>query len=684
MSIRAYILAFMGVLVAAALASAVTVMLVEFGELTEAGRSARMTAAFDGVLMIQERTTRERGYYNARLLGNADVAERDVRNTETDRTFDAGIRALDRAEPDGSSVHHLNQIRDDFVALRAAAIRESASGTVQNAAAATYVDQTIGLMDRLDAIADKIEREATAGATPLARSYIELARLAAILRDQAGRRASHMVELATARRPVTTATAEAFGAMAGEVHSIWRRLDQVAEVSRQIAIAQGTPFAPALDAAITDARLAYVGEIEPMYRETMAAAGAGMPSDAVSLRDRQVIVLAKINVVRTIALRNAAAAVAEDEHAAMFELVKAGALLLVVAVGSIAAVLFLHRRVIAPLTSLTHIVSRLADNRRDDAVPALERPDEIGRLARAIETLRRTLERASRAERERQAIELQLRQAQKLESLGTLAGGIAHEINTPVQYVGDNVRFLETSFADLAKVVDSGTALRRAVADEPRYEALAAAVAQAETDADLGFLRDEVPTAIAQSLDGIDRIRQIVLAVKEFSHPDVKELAPLDLNHAIDTTITVSRNQWKYIAEMITELSPELPLVPCRGGEINQVILNLIVNAAHAIEAKDAGIGTITVTTGVRDGCAEIKVRDTGTGMPAELIGRIFDPFFTTKAPGKGTGQGLAICHTIVVQKHGGTILVDSVPGEGTCFTVRLPLEQTGEVGLAA
>jgi signal transduction histidine kinase len=165
-----------------------------------------------------------------------------------------------------------------------------------------------------------------------------------------------------------------------------------------------------------------------------------------------------------------------------------------------------------------------------------------------------------------------------------------------------------------------------------------------------------------------------VIAVKEFSQPDVKEAAPLDLNHAIENTIAVTRNQWKYIAEMATDLAPDLPAVPCRGGEINQMLLNLIVNAAHAIEAKGQDIGTISVATARRDGWAEIRVSDTGTGIPPALIDRIFDPFFTTKEPGKGTGQGLAICHNIVVTKHGGSIAVESTLGEGSCFIVRLPL----------
>ena len=258
------------------------------------------------------------------------------------------------------------------------------------------------------------------------------------------------------------------------------------------------------------------------------------------------------------------------------------------------------------------------------------------------------------AERARTALEAELRQSQKLDSLGTLAGGIAHEINTPTQYVGDNVRFLKSAFSDLAAAVDS---LRRG-----------------ETPADLEFLLSEAPLAIEQSLDGIERIRQIVAAVKEFSYPDAKEKAPADLHVAINTTLTVSRNQWKYVADVETRFAPDLPQVPCHIGEINQVVLNLVVNAAHAIEAKGEGRGLITISTR-RDGdFAELVFADTGTGVPREIADRIFDPFFTTKPPGKGTGQGLSISRTIVIKKHGGTMTLRSEPGSGAEFTIRLPL----------
>jgi PAS domain S-box-containing protein len=250
-------------------------------------------------------------------------------------------------------------------------------------------------------------------------------------------------------------------------------------------------------------------------------------------------------------------------------------------------------------------------------------------------------------------LERQLAQTQKLESIGQLAAGIAHEINTPIQYIGDNGKFLEGAFRDLVKF------------------------AEAPDDRVFEYLRDEVPKAIEQLLEGVDHVARIVLAMKEFSHPGPAEKVPVDINRAIESTILVSKNEWKYLADLTTDFDPELPSVPCLAGEFNQVILNLIVNAAHAISdvVKDSGgMGRIRITT-LRDGpMAEIRVTDTGCGIPKANQSKIFDPFFTTKPVGKGTGQGLAIAYGVIVQKHGGTIQVESEPGSGTTFIIRLPL----------
>jgi signal transduction histidine kinase len=188
----------------------------------------------------------------------------------------------------------------------------------------------------------------------------------------------------------------------------------------------------------------------------------------------------------------------------------------------------------------------------------------------------------------------------------------------------------------------------------------------------------EVPQAIQQSLQGIGRVTTIVRAMKEFSHPGSEEKSDTDLNRAIETTITVARNEWKYVAEVVTDFDPALPLVRCLPGEINQVILNLIVNAAHAIadvvENNGKSKGTITIRTRSQGDRVEIRVSDTGTGIPETIRAKIFDPFFTTKGVGKGTGQGLAIAHSVIVDKHGGTISCETEVGKGTTFVIRLPL----------
>ncbi len=264
-------------------------------------------------------------------------------------------------------------------------------------------------------------------------------------------------------------------------------------------------------------------------------------------------------------------------------------------------------------------------------------------------------------------LESQLQQARKLESIGQLAAGIAHEINTPTQYVGDNIRFVQEAFTELNALLGKLSALSGGAVS---------AEAQALASADLEFLREEVPKALEQSADGCQRISGIVKAMKDFSHPG-QDKTPVDLNRAIASTVTVASNEWKYVAEMQTDFDAQLPPVVCLPGEFNQVILNMLVNAAHAITdvvGDGGGKGTITVTTRQVDGFAEIRISDTGTGIPPEIREKIFDPFFTTKQVGKGTGQGLAIAHDVIVNKHGGTIAIESEPGKGSTFIIRLPL----------
>jgi len=273
----------------------------------------------------------------------------------------------------------------------------------------------------------------------------------------------------------------------------------------------------------------------------------------------------------------------------------------------------------------------------------------------------------------------QLVQAQKLESIGQLAAGIAHEINTPIQYVGDNVRFLSDAMADLLSLIGSYRDLIFEVAKAEGGENCADKVATLEQDADLPYLEEELPKSIAQSLDGVGRVSKIVRAMKDFSHPGVEGKEAVDLNTAIESTITVARNEWKYVADMVTDFDSNLPSVPCVVGEFNQVILNIVINAAHAISdvvGENSGEkGTITVSTRQDGGWVEVRIGDTGTGIPAEHRAKVFDHFFTTKEVGKGTGQGLSIAHSVITEKHGGTLTLESEMGKGTTFIIRLPIE---------
>ncbi len=281
---------------------------------------------------------------------------------------------------------------------------------------------------------------------------------------------------------------------------------------------------------------------------------------------------------------------------------------------------------------------------------------------------------------ERKSIQTQLHHAQKMESIGHLAAGIAHEINTPMQFVGDNTMFLQNSFNQIFGTVKAHDRLlmecKKGTVSEKMVEDVEASI----QDNDIEYLFEEIPLAIQQSLEGVERVSHIVKAMKEFSHPGSEDRIPTDINKAIETTLTVARNEWKYLAKVVTDFDPDLPLVPCFVNDFNQIILNTVVNAAHAIGevVKNSGdLGTITLSTRKDGDWAEVRIQDSGTGIPEDIKAKIFDPFFTTKEVGKGTGQGLAIVHAIVVKKHQGAVSLETEQGKGTTFIFRLPISST-------
>ncbi len=292
----------------------------------------------------------------------------------------------------------------------------------------------------------------------------------------------------------------------------------------------------------------------------------------------------------------------------------------------------------------------------------------------AVITFNDTSER-QRGEEERRSLERQLNQQHKMEAVGQLAGGIAHEINTPIQYIGENLRFLTEAYEDLLRMLDAYQTLMQQAETEgvlrPLVQRARAIAEEVESD----YLKEEIPKTLEQSMAGTDQIVGIVQAMKEFAHPGTRQMAPADLNRIIRNAVAVCKNEWKYVAETELRLDPGLPEVHCNGGEISQVVLNLVVNAAHAIEmAQREGKGRITISSALRGGQAEVRVSDTGGGIPEAIRNSVFNPFFTTKEAGRGSGQGLAIAQDIVVVKHRGRLYFETEMDRGTTFIMRLPL----------
>jgi two-component system NtrC family sensor kinase len=277
---------------------------------------------------------------------------------------------------------------------------------------------------------------------------------------------------------------------------------------------------------------------------------------------------------------------------------------------------------------------------------------------------------------ERKRAEIELLGARRMAVLGTLAAGVAHEINTPIQFVGDNLNFLREGGLALLGLITRFQALRTRFLAGGAVEDVVAEAAEAEQEADLAYIRDQMPPAFERCIDGLNRVTTIVRSLKEFAHPADEAMSPADLNHAIETTLTIATNEYRYVADLETDLG-ELPAVVCHVGEINQVILNIVINAAHAIADTVKGTdrkGLIRVRTWRDGNSAIIAIGDNGGGIAESIRARIFDPFFTTKDIGKGTGQGLALALATVKEKHGGDLTFETKIGEGTTFLVRLPI----------
>lgn len=440
----------------------------------------------------------------------------------------------------------------------------------------------------------------------------------------------------------------------------------------------------------------------------VARAARGVTSKRVFATDGRVAVVVPVKSLEgpwgTLVVEVSLQRMLTRERAVMYT--AAGVAIAAVLAGMLIAWLIV-RRLVRRLRAIGDVACDVAAGASVASKVEIESRDEIGILGAAFNqmveqlhtanrdlesrVISRTLELSSANEKlisemaRRSQVELELRQSQKLESVGRLAAGVAHEINTPVQFVSDSVNFIRDSASGILALVDcQERALQALVAGRNEPELLRAAEEAAEV-ADLEFVRAELPLALDRTLDGLDRVSVIVRSMKVFSHQHAV-MNEIDLNKAVASTLTIARHEYKYVADIVTDYG-EVPPVTCEAGEINQVVLNLLLNAAHAIGDAVKGTkerGCIRVRTWVDGERACVSIADTGGGIPAHIRERIYDPFFTTKAVGRGTGQGLAIARSVIVDKHQGTLDFESEAGRGTTFVLTIPLRPQMETKAAA
>lgn len=313
------------------------------------------------------------------------------------------------------------------------------------------------------------------------------------------------------------------------------------------------------------------------------------------------------------------------------------------------------------IVRLRRYLEDIVNGELPDKIRLIETEDDITAIETSMNLILDQLKQRVRVmQSEKTRLERELDQARQMEAIGSLAAGVAHEISTPIQFISDNVRFLAESSREL---------LARLHAD--------ISVDRDPDDLDIEFLRTEIPESLRQTQEGIERITKLIRAMKDFADKGTEsEKAETDLNRAVQSTVDITRNEWKYAAEMELHLDPDLPPIICFAGEVKQALLNIIINAAHTIRdvvVPNGPKGCITISTRCEDGDAVIEVADTGAGIPAEIQDRVFDPFFSTKEVGKGVGQGLATAYWSITKKHGGSLRFDTQEGKGTVFTLRLP-----------